>query len=82
VTNANFLTDISAGPTNESSQKWTFTVTSGTNFGYVLKPSISTNGTLVFKTATNAIGTNLITVVMKDTGGTTGRRARLDHQHL
>jgi hypothetical protein len=72
VTNSSFLTALSAGPTNESNQKWTFTVTSGTNFGYLLKPAISTNGTLVFKTATNAIGTNLITVVMKDTGGTTG----------
>jgi len=72
ITNANFLTSISAGPTNEANQKWTFTVTSGTNFGYVLPPSINTNGTLVFKTATNAIGTNLLTIVMKDTGGTTG----------
>jgi hypothetical protein len=72
VTNANFLTGISAGPTNESSQKWTFTVTSGTNFGYLLKPSISTNGTLVFQTAPNAVGTNLLTVVLKDSGGVTG----------
>ena len=72
VTNANFLTGLSTGPTNEASQNWTFTVTSGTNFGYVLKPTISTNGTLVFKTALNAVGTNLVTVVMKDTGGVTG----------
>jgi hypothetical protein len=27
---------------------------------------------LTFRVATNAVGTNLITVVMKDTGGTTG----------
>ena len=70
VTNANFATSLSTGPTNEASQSFTFTVTSGTNFGYVLPPSITTNGALIFKTATNAIGTNLITVVMKDNGGT------------
>ena len=70
ITNANFLTSISTGPTNEVNQTFAFTVTSGTNFGYVLVPSINTNGTLIFKTATNAIGTNLITIVMKDNGGT------------
>ena len=69
VTNANFLTGISTGPTNEAAQTFAFTVTSGTNFGYVLAPIINTNGTLIFKTATNAVGTNLITVVMKDGGG-------------
>jgi hypothetical protein len=72
VTNASFLTGISTGPTNESSQKWTFTLTSGTNFNFATAPAISTNGTLTFRTATNVFGTNLITVVMKDTGGTTG----------
>ena len=72
ITNANFLTGLSTGPTNEANQTYTFTVTSGTNFGYVLAPAISTNGTLTFKTATNAVGTNLITVVMKDNGGVTG----------
>jgi uncharacterized protein YpmS len=72
ITNLNFLTSLSTGPTNEASQTWTFTVTSGTNFGYALAPAISTNGTLTFRTATNAFGTNLITVVMKDSGGTAG----------
>ncbi|MGC3957146.1 MAG: hypothetical protein QM813_04025 [Verrucomicrobiota bacterium] len=72
ITNASFLTGLSTGPTNEASQTWTFTVTSGTNFAYATAPAISTNGTLTFRTATNAVGTNLITVVMKDTGGTTG----------
>ena len=72
ITNASFLTGISTGPTNESAQTWTFTVTSGTNFAWATAPAISTNGTLTFRTATNAIGTNLITVVMKDNGGITG----------
>ncbi len=72
ITNASFLTGLSSGPTNEASQTWTFTVTSGTNFAYATAPAISTNGTLTFRTATNAIGTNLITVVMKDNGGVTG----------
>jgi hypothetical protein len=69
TTNASFLTGLSVGPTNESNQKWTFTLTSTTNFAYATAPAISTNGTLTFRTATNAVGTNTITVVMKDTGG-------------
>ena len=72
ITNASFLTGLSAGPSNEVAQTWTFTVTSGTNFSYATVPAISTNGTLTFRTATNAVGTNLITVVMKDSGGVTG----------
>jgi chemotaxis signal transduction protein len=72
ITNANFLTGLSTGPTNESAQTWTFTVTSGTNFSFATAPAISTNGTLTFRSATNAIGTNTITVVMKDSGGVTG----------
>jgi hypothetical protein len=72
ITNASFLTSLSAGPGNETNQTWTFTVTSGTNFSFATAPAISTNGTLTFRVATNAVGTNLITVVMKDSGGTTG----------
>ena len=68
-----FPTGLSAGPSNEVAQNWTFTVTSGTNFSFATAPAISTNGTLTFRTATNAVGTNLITVVMKDSGGTTSR---------
>jgi hypothetical protein len=71
ITNASFLNGLSAGPTNESAQTWTFSVTSGTNFSFATAPAISTNGTLTFRAATNAIGTNTITVVMKDSGGVT-----------
>jgi hypothetical protein len=71
ITNASFLTGLSTGPGNETNQTWTFTVTAGTNFSFATAPAISTNGTLTFRTATNAVGTNTITVVMKDNGGTT-----------
>jgi hypothetical protein len=70
ITNLNFLTGLSTGPTNESAQTFTFTLTSGTNFAFATAPAISTNGTLTFAAATNAVGTNTITVVMKDNGGT------------
>src|SRR5690606_11517931 len=69
ITNLNFLTNLSAGPTNESNQKWTFSLKAGTNFAFAKAPAISTNGTLTFQTATNAVGTNTITVIMKDNGG-------------
>ena len=71
ITNASFLTGLSTGPTNEAAQTFAFTVTAGTNFAFAVAPSISTNGTLTFRSATNAVGTNTITVVMKDSGGTT-----------
>ncbi|MGC3957145.1 MAG: hypothetical protein QM813_04020 [Verrucomicrobiota bacterium] len=82
ITNASFLTGMSAGPTNEAAQTWTFTVTSGTNFAWTTAPAISTNGTLTFRTATNAIGTNLITVVMKDSGGTDRWWSGFRHEHV
>ncbi|HZM05141.1 MAG TPA: hypothetical protein VFC44_19250, partial [Candidatus Saccharimonadales bacterium] len=73
-TNSNFLTSISAGPPNESSQTWTFAVftatNNATNATFAQYPAISTNGTLAFTTATNSFGTNTLTVVMTDSGGT------------
>jgi hypothetical protein len=74
TTFSNFLTGMSAGPSNESSQTWSFTVftqtNNSTNATFSQFPTVSTNGTLVFKTATNSFGTNSVTVVMTDSGGT------------
>ncbi len=73
-TTTNFLASISAGASNETRQTWAFTVFSATNSPTNARfsqfPSISTNGTLVFRPATNSFGTNTVIVVMTDNGGT------------
>ncbi len=66
----NFLAGITSGPTNEAGQTWAFTVTTTTNgFAYAALPAVATNGLLTFQTATNQNGSNLVTVVMTDSGG-------------
>jgi len=67
---ARFLTGISIGPANEAGQTWTFAVTSTANVPYAVAPAVATNGTFTFRTAANSFGTNTITVVMTDSGGT------------
>ncbi len=68
----NYITGISAGPTNESAQKLTFTVTTTNTAFFSTQPVINSTGTMSFKTATNVFGTNYLTVQLKDNGTTTG----------
>ena len=74
VTNIGFLTNLSAGPLNESNQTWTFTTTTvtnnSTNAAFSALPAVDTNGTLSFNLDAHSFGTNEITVVMTDSGGT------------
>ncbi len=74
VTNIGFLTNLSAGPANESNQTWTFipaTVTgNSTNASFTSTPTVDTNGGLTFTVTPHTFGTNLVTVVMQDSGGT------------
>jgi hypothetical protein len=67
---ANWATDISAGPTNESSQIVTFLVSNNNSNLFLAQPAISTNGTLTFTLATNANGSATVTVSAQDNGGT------------
>ncbi len=72
---ASFVTNISAGPANESTQTLTFTVaqtgsTGGLSFTTV--PSINPlTGALTYQSATNASGTATFSVTLKDNGGVT-----------
>jgi len=67
---ANWATGISAGP-NESEQTLTFQVTANTNPTlFSAGPAVSDTGTLTFTPAANSSGSALITVVLKDNGGT------------
>lgn len=67
---SNFITNIRAGPSNESSQKLSFQVASLDPAFFSVQPSITTNGLLKFVPAKNMIGDNLVTVVLEDNGGT------------
>ncbi|NOS68618.1 MAG: hypothetical protein HOP33_01630 [Verrucomicrobia bacterium] len=67
----NYATGISAGPTNESAQKLTFIVTTTNSTFFSTQPVINSTGTMSFRTATNAFGTNYLTVRLQDNGSTT-----------
>jgi len=66
-----WATNISAGPANESGQMVAFQATGNTNpalFG--VAPAISSTGTLTYTPAANINGSAIITIVLKDNGGT------------
>ena len=65
----NFATNLSAGPTNESSQTLTFIVTNNSNSLFSVQPAISASGTLTY-TPSGAFGTATVTVRLQDSGGT------------
>jgi uncharacterized repeat protein (TIGR01451 family) len=69
------LSGITAGPTNESAQIITITATSG-NLGLIPNPTVTytspnPTGTLTFTPVSGQSGSALITVIVKDNGGTT-----------
>jgi predicted extracellular nuclease len=71
VTVPNWASSISAGPANESGQGLSFTVTGNTAPAlFSVAPTVSSDGTLSFTTASNANGNATITVRLSDDGGT------------
>ena len=69
-TNANFLTNISVGPTNESAQTLAFFVSNNNSNMFSVQPMITTNGTLTFAAAATSNGVVTVTVYAQDNGGT------------
>jgi Bacterial Ig domain/Bacterial cadherin-like domain len=67
---ANWVTSISPGPANESTQSVTFTVTNDNPSLFSVQPAVAPNGTLTYTPAANANGSANITVVAHDDGGT------------
>lgn len=68
----NWATGMSPGPADESGQSLSFQVTNNTNAGmFSSGPAIDSSGTLTYTPAANANGSATITVVIKDSGGTT-----------
>lgn len=68
---ANWATNIKAGPADESGQTLDFQVTANTNPNlFAVAPSISATGTLTYQPAADAAGQAIITINLKDNGGT------------
>jgi hypothetical protein len=66
-----FVSALSAGPANESSQTVTVNVTGNSNAAlFSSQPTISPSGTLSYTPAANASGVATITVTVSDNGGT------------
>ena len=66
----NWATAISAGPADEASQTLTFTATNDNAALFSVQPAIATDGTLTYTPAPNAYGSAMVTVTLKDNGGT------------
>jgi hypothetical protein len=67
---ANWATNLSKGPANESGQTLTFSLTNDNNSLFSSQPAISPSGTLTYTAAPNANGAATVSVVLKDDGGT------------
>ncbi len=65
-----WATAISPGPSNESRQKLSFLVSTDKPSLFKSRPKISANGTLTYTPASGANGTAMVTVRLKDNGGT------------
>jgi PKD repeat protein len=64
-----WVENISSGPWNESGQLLSFIVTASKPYLFEEQPSISGQGHLYFKPATDASGSTQINVYLKDSGG-------------
>jgi hypothetical protein len=63
--------DISPGPSNESGQTLTFTVSNDNNVLFLAQPDIDeATGDLTFEPDPDHIGTAIVTVILQDSGGT------------
>ena len=68
---ANWATNLSTGPANESTQSFIKFMTTNTNNAlFSTQPSVALNGTLTFTPAPNVFGTVTVTVRLQDNGGT------------
>ncbi len=66
----NWATDLSPGPADEADQTLAFLVSNDRSSLFSAQPAISPDGTLTFTPATNAVGSAIVTVRLKDNGGT------------
>jgi gliding motility-associated-like protein len=64
-----WATALSKGPSNESGQALSFTVSNDNNSLFSTQPTISATGVLTYTPAANANGNATVSVVLKDDGG-------------
>src|SRR5205814_8909178 len=62
--------DIAPGPANELTQTLSFLVSNSNPGLFSLQPLITPQGALTYQPAPDANGTAVVTVVLKDSGGT------------
>jgi hypothetical protein len=65
-----WATSISAGPAGDAGQTLAFTVTNNNAALFTAAPAVSPTGVLTYTIAPNAVGSAIVTVVLKDNGGT------------
>ncbi len=66
-----WATSITTGPSNESSQLLTFSLTNTNNALFAVQPAINATGTLTYTPSASISGSATVTVVLSDNGGTT-----------
>nr|MBP7688612.1 tandem-95 repeat protein [Thermoflexales bacterium] len=67
----NFMTNVTPGPSNETGQTLTLTVTAATPTLFAAQPTLDMGtGTLTYTPAANAFGSTAVTVTLADNGGT------------
>ena len=67
-----WATNISAGPSNESSQTLTFQVSNDNAALFSVQPAVAPDGTLTYTPALLAVGSATVTVRLRDSGGNSG----------
>ncbi len=65
-----FVASASPGPANESNQTLSYLVSNNNNDLFEEQPAISPGGTLTYKLKEDAFGSAIVTVRVKDSGGT------------
>jgi len=70
VTIEDFVSDIVTGPDNESDQTVSFILTVTNASFFATKPTITSAGKLRYKPNANVVGTTVVSVKTKDSGGT------------
>ena len=65
-----WASNISPGPPNEAAQSVAFVVTNNNPGLFTVQPTIDSEGNLTFTPAVDAFGDALVTVVLRDDGGT------------
>lgn len=65
----NWATNISAGPADESSQILTFSMTTDNDDLFAVYPTVTSTGTLIFKTRPDVNGVANVSIQLNDNGG-------------